>query len=108
MLGCSLREWAAQAQPTSTLSHTHKKSGLKAARPAAIQRKSEASFTSAASQQMAQAVRFTTLLAVIHQTLQQMRRMLSFAASDLPATLSPCAWISQVFRKTPIEFQARA
>ncbi len=57
---------------------------------------------------MAHAVRFATFPNVIHQSLQQMRRMLSFAASDTPATLSPCAWISQVFRKTPIEFQAQA
>jgi hypothetical protein len=108
MLGCSCRETSCWAKPTSTLSHTHRKSGLKAARPAAIQRKSEASFTGAASQQMTHAVRFTTFPNVIHQTLQQMRRMLSFATSDASATLSPCAWTSQVFRKTPIEFQARA
>jgi len=108
MLGCSCRETSCWAKPTSTLSLTHRKSGLKAARPAAIQRKSEASFTSAASQQMTHAVRFTTFPNVIHQAMKQMRRMLSFAASDEPATLSLCAWISQVFRKTPIEFQARA
>ncbi len=108
MLGCSLREWAAQAHPSSTLSHTHRKPGLMPTRPAAIQRKSEASFTSAASQQMAYAVRVTTLFNVIHQALQQMRRMLSFAASDMPATLPLRARASQAFRKTPIEFQARA
>lgn len=107
-VGCSLRERAGQTQPSSTLSHTHKESGRRLARPAAIQRKSEASFTSAASQQMAHAVLFTTFTNVINQAVQQMRRMLSFAASDKPATLSLCAWTSQVFRKTPIEFQARA
>ncbi len=108
MLGCSLRERAAQTQPSSTLSHTHRKPGLKPTRPAAIQRNSEASFTSAASQQKAHAVLFTTFTNVINQAVQQMRRMLSFAASDMPATLSLCVWTSQVFRKTPIEFQARA
>ncbi len=108
MLGCSCRERSGWVNPTSTLSHTHRKSGLKLARPAAFQRKSEASFTSAASQQMAHEVRFTTFPNVINQTLQQMRRMLSFAASDASAALSRCARVSQVFRKSPIEFQARA
>jgi hypothetical protein len=73
-----------------------------------MQRKSEASFTSAASQQMAHAVQFATFPDAIHQALKQMRRMLSFAASDMPATLSLRAWTSQVLRKTPIAFQARA